>query len=222
MKFDFMYFLESLPQLLKYVYITLGVSVVSMIISFFISILLVLIDRNRIKVLYPLSRLYISFFRGTPLLVQLFVLYFGLPQIFPEMAVITSLQAALIGLSLNNAAYLSEILRGSLNGVESNQMDACLSVGMTKMQAMRKVIFPQAIRVAVPALGNNFIGLIKESSLTFVLGLAEILAHAKMLAAESYLYMESYLAVAIIYWGLTVIIGWLQRRLEYRLEVPYL
>lgn len=221
MKFDFMYFLESLPQLLKYVYITLGVSVVSMIISFCISILLVLIDRNRIKVLYPLSRLYISFFRGTPLLVQLFVLYFGLPQIFPEMAVITSLQAALIGLSLNNAAYLSEILRGSLNGVESNQMDACLSVGMTKMQAMRKVIFPQAIRVAVPALGNNFIGLIKESSLTFVLGLAEILAHAKMLAAESYLYMESYLAVAIIYWGLTVIIGWLQRRLEYRLEVPY-
>ncbi|MGE7621893.1 amino acid ABC transporter permease [Viridibacillus sp. NPDC096237] len=222
MKFDFMYFLESLPQLLKYVYITLGVSMVSMIISFLISIMLVLIDRNRMKVLYPLSRLYISFFRGTPLLVQLFVLYFGLPQIFPEMAVITSLQAALIGLSLNNAAYLSEILRGSLNGVESNQMDACLSVGMTKMQAMRKVIFPQAIRVAVPALGNNFIGLIKESSLTFVLGLAEILAHAKMLAAESYLYMESYLAVAIIYWGLTIIIGWLQRRLEYRLEVPYL
>ncbi|MBK3494449.1 amino acid ABC transporter permease [Viridibacillus sp. YIM B01967] len=222
MKFDFMYFLESLPQLLKYVYITLGVSVVSMIISFVISIVLVLIDRNRTKVLYPLSRLYISFFRGTPLLVQLFVLYFGLPQIFPEMAVMTSLQAALIGLSLNNAAYLSEILRGSLNGVESNQMDACLSVGMTKLQAMRKVIFPQAIRVAVPSLGNNFIGLIKESSLTFVLGLAEILAHAKMLAAESYLYMESYLAVAVIYWGLTVIIGWLQRRLEYRLEVPYL
>lgn len=80
------------------------------------------------------------------------------------------MQATLIGLSLNNAAYLSEIIRGSLNAVESGQMDACLSVGMTKAQAMRQIIFPQAIRVAVPSLGNNFVGLLKESSLSFALG----------------------------------------------------
>ncbi|EJQ68902.1 amino acid ABC transporter permease [Bacillus mycoides] len=222
MKFDVTYFLESFPQLFKYVYITLGITVVSMIISFFIGIGLAIITKNKTKFLYPIARVYISFFRGTPLLVQLFVLYFGLPQISPAFTVLTAMQATLIGLSLNNAAYLSEIIRGSLNAVESGQMDACLSVGMTKAQAMRQIIFPQAIRVAVPSLGNNFVGLLKESSLSFALGVAEILAQAKMLAAQSYRYMESYLAVAIVYWIITIVISWGQKRLEKKLDAPYL
>ncbi|MCC2377289.1 amino acid ABC transporter permease [Bacillus wiedmannii] len=226
MKFDVTYFLESFPQLFKYVYITLGITVVSMIISFVIGIGLAIITKNKTKnktkFLYSIARVYISFFRGTPLLVQLFVLYFGLPQIFPTFTVLTAMQATLIGLSLNNAAYLSEIIRGSLNAVESGQMDACLSVGMTNKQAMRQIIFPQAIRVAVPSLGNNFVGLLKESSLSFALGVAEILAQAKMLAAQSYRYMESYLAVAIVYWIITIVISWGQKKLEKKLDAPYL
>ncbi len=215
-KFDVTYFLESFPQLFKYVYITLGITVVSMIISFVIGIGLAIITKNKTEFLYSIARVYISFFRGTPLLVQLFVLYFGLPQIFPTFTVLTAMQATLIGLSLNNAAYLSEIIRGSLNAVESGQMDACLSVGMTKAQAMRQIIFPQAIRVAVPSLGNNFVGLLKESSLSFALGVAEILAQAKMLAAQSYRYMESYLAVAIVYWIITIVISWGQKKVRKR------
>ncbi|WP_459500185.1 amino acid ABC transporter permease [Bacillus sp. C1] len=222
MTFDVAYFFESFPQLFKYVYITLGITVVSMVISFVIGIFLAIITKNKTKILYPIARVYISFFRGTPLLVQLFVLYFGFPQIFPSFTVLTAIQATLIGLSLNNAAYLSEIIRGSLHAVESGQMDACLSVGMTKAQAMQKIIFPQAIRVAVPALGNNFVGLLKESSLSFALGVAEILAQAKMLAAQSYRYMESYLAVAIVYWIITIVVSWMQQKLEKRLDAPYL
>ncbi|MGR5874245.1 amino acid ABC transporter permease [Bacillus pacificus] len=222
MKFDVTYFLESFPQLFKYVYITLGITVVSMIISFVIGIGLAIITKNKTKFLYSIARVYISFFRGTPLLVQLFVLYFGLPQIFPTFTVLTAMQATLIGLSLNNAAYLSEIIRGSLNAVESGQMDACLSVGMTRRKLCDRLSFRKLFGLQVPSLGNNFVGLLKESSLSFALGVAEILAQAKMLAAQSYRYMESYLAVAIVYWIITIVISWGQKKLEKKLDAPYL
>ena len=132
------------------------------------------------------------------------------------------MQATLIGLSLNNAAYLSEIIRGSLNAVESGQMDACLSVGMTKAQAMRQIIFPQAIRVAVPSLGNNFVGLLKESSLSFALGVAEILAQAKMLAAQIVSLYGKLLSGSDCILIITIVISWGQKKLEKKLDAPYL
>ncbi|WP_460267461.1 amino acid ABC transporter permease, partial [Clostridium tertium] len=139
---------------------------------------------------HQLSKLYISFFRGVPTLVQLFLIYYGLPQLFPEMSKMTALTAAIIGLSLKNAAYLAEIFRAALNSVDDGQLEACLSVGMTKLQAYRRIILPQAIRNAIPATGNTFIGLLKETSLAFTLGVMEMFAQGKMYASGNLKYFE--------------------------------
>ncbi|MCB5336558.1 putative amino-acid permease protein YxeN [Bacillus amyloliquefaciens] len=177
--------------------------------------------KNRIPVLHQLSKVYISFFRGVPTLVQLFLIYYGLPQLFPGMSKMTALTAAIIGLSLKNAAYLAEIFRAALNSVDEGQLEACLSVGMTKSQAYRRIIFPQAVRNALPATGNTFIGLLKETSLAFTLGVMEMFAQGKMYASGNLKYFETYLAVAVMYWILTIIYSVLQDLLERAISKPY-
>lgn len=125
------------------------------------------------------------FFRAIPSLVQLFLIYYGLPQIFPALSGMTAIAAAILGLSLKQAAYLAEIFRAALASVDKGQMEACLSVGMTRVQSFRRVILPQAVRNATPATGNIFIGLIKETSLAFTLGVVELFAQGRILAASS-------------------------------------
>ena len=214
------YFNTIIFKLLKYVGITLEISILSMILSLVISILLVSgLKKTFFK---NIIKIYISFFRGTPLLVQLYVLAFGLPNMFPIFAKVDIFMLALLGLSLNNSAYLSEIIRGSLNGIDNEQIDACLSVGMTKFQAYKEVIFPQAFRIALPSIGNNFVGLIKSSSLIFSIGITEILAEAKLIASVSYNYMGSYMGAALVYWVIIIIIEQIQKRIEHKLEAPYL
>lgn len=122
---------------------------------------------------------------------------------------------------LKNAAYLAEIFRAALNSVDDGQLEACLSVGMTKFQAYRRIILPQAIRNAIPATGNTFIGLLKETSLAFTLGVMEMFAQGKMYASGNLKYFETYLAVAIVYWVLTIIYSILQDLFERAMSKPY-
>lgn len=211
---DFAYMLEVLPNIVRTIPLTLSLATMSMFVGLILALFLALSNFFKISLLSGFTRIYISFFRGTPLLVQLFLLYYGIPQILPQFSRMTAFNAAIIGLSLHSAAYMAEIIRGAINSVDKGQMEACLSVGMTPMQAMKRVILPQAIRMAIPALGNSYISLIKESSLAFTLGVAEMLAKAKMSAASSYKFFESYLAVLLIYWLITVGISTLQNRLE--------
>lgn len=150
----------------------------------------------KVPVLDPLSQLYISFFRGTPLLVQLFLLYYGLPQVFPLLVGLDAFSAAVIGLTLHFAAYMAESIRAAIIGIDRSQMEASLSVGMTTSQAMRRIILPQATRVALPSLMNYFIDMIKSTSLAFTLGVAEIMAKAQMEASSSFRFFEAFLAVA--------------------------
>jgi len=192
-----------------------------MILGLALGLVLALIHFFKIKFLKSFTRIYISFFRGTPLLVQMFLLYYGIPQIFPQFARMTAFTAAIIGLSLHSAAYMAEIIRGAIFSVDKGQMEACLSVGMTPVQAMKRVILPQAIRVAIPTLGNSYISLVKESSLAFTLGVAEMLAQAKMSAAASYKFFESYLAALLVYWLITLGISFLQEWLETRVNEGY-
>ncbi|MDW2255243.1 amino acid ABC transporter permease, partial [Vibrio sp. 1569] len=166
-------------------------------------------------------QLYISFFRGTPLLVQLFLLYYGLPQIFPVMVGIDAFSAAVIGLTLHFAAYMAESIRAAIIGIDRSQMEASLSVGMTTPQAMRRVILPQATRVALPSLMNYFIDMIKSTSLAFTLGVAEIMAKAQMEASSSFRFFEAFLAVALIYWGVVVILTRVQIWAEAKLNKAY-
>lgn len=221
MKFDTQGFLGSFPEIMTALPLTLALTVVTMAAGLALGTLLAVLLRRPLPVLTPLIHLYISFFRGTPLLVQLFVLYYGLPQVFPAFTHLDALVAAFIGMTLNSAAYLAESVRGALSAVEPGQMDACLSVGMHRGQALWHVILPQAARVALPSVANAFVGLLKETSLVFALGVTDVLAQAKQYAAATYLYMESFLAVALVYWGATVAFGYLQKRLEQHLAIPY-
>ncbi|KIN29304.1 MULTISPECIES: amino acid ABC transporter permease [Bacillus] len=218
---DWEFMISAFPTLIQALPITLFMAIAAMIFAIIGGLILALITKNKIPVLHQLSKLYISFFRGVPTLVQLFLIYYGLPQLFPEMSKMTALTAAIIGLSLKNAAYLAEIFRAALNSVDDGQLEACLSVGMTKFQAYRRIILPQAIRNAIPATGNTFIGLLKETSLASTLGVMEMFAQGKMYASGNLKYFETYLAVAIVYWVLTMIYSMLQDLFERAMSKPY-
>lgn len=219
--FDINYMMQTFPLLGKYAYLTISLAVISMIIGLIISLILVAISTYNVKILSPLSKIYISFFRGTPLLVQLFLLYYGLPQIFPVFKSMNAYTATIIGLSMNSSAYMVETLRGAISSIDKGQMEAALSIGMSHWQGMKRIVLPQAARVAIPSLGNTFVDLLKSSSLAFTLGVAEILAQAQMSAAASYKFFENYLAVALIYWLIVIFFSYIQRMLENKMSHAY-
>lgn len=221
MNFDPSYMIELLPKIAKYIPITLFIAVIAMIIAVIIGLVLALMRNSQNRPLRSAAGVYISFFRAIPMLVQLFLIYYGLPQLFPFFTKMDAVTAAIIGFGFKQAAFLAEIFRGAFLSVEKGQMEACLTGGMTRVQAYRRVILPQAARIALPATGNIFISLVKETSLAFTLGVVEIFAEAKMQAAESFRFFEAYLAVALIYWGLIVVYSYLQERLEKFLDRPY-
>ena len=198
---------------------TLKLSVISMAIGLLIGIFIAMVRVFNVPVIKQLVEVYISFFRGTPLLVQLFLLYFGLPQIIPALKSISAFAAAIIGLGLNASAYIAEVLRAAIGAIDKGQMEACLSMGMTRGQGMWRIVLPQAFRIAIPSLGNIFIDNVKSSSLAFTLGVTEILARAQMSAAASYRFFESYVVVAIVYWILISIFNHLQRLVERKISV---
>lgn len=221
MGFDFNYMLDLMPILLKYLGTTMEMATWGLVFSLFLAVILANIRVFRIPVFDQLSQLYISFFRGTPLLVQLFLLYYGLPQVFPWLVGLDAFSAAVIGLTLHFAAYMAESIRAAIIGIDRSQMEASLSVGMTTTQAMRRIILPQATRVALPSLMNYFIDMIKSTSLAFTLGVAEIMAKAQMEASSSFRFFEAFLAVALIYWGVVVILTRIQIWAEAKLNKAY-
>ncbi|GEA62524.1 amino acid ABC transporter permease [Vibrio comitans] len=221
MGFDFNYMLELLPILFKYLGTTMEMALWGGIFALILAVILANIRVFKVPVLDQLSQLYISFFRGTPLLVQLFLLYYGLPQVFPIMVGIDAFSAAVIGLTLHFAAYMAESIRAAIIGIDRSQMEASLSIGMTTRQAMQRIILPQATRVALPSLMNYFIDMIKSTSLAFTLGVAEIMAKAQMEASSSFRFFEAFLAVALIYWGVVIILTRVQIWAENRLNKAY-
>ncbi|PTE80171.1 ABC transporter permease [Staphylococcus equorum] len=221
MDFDPIYFLESFPKILPFLPLTLYLAVISLIISVIGGLVLAIILKGNIPVLKQATLLYISFFRSIPTLVQLFLIYYGLPQLIPGMRIIDAITAAIIGLSVKNSAYLAEIFRAAISSVDKGQFEAAHSIGLSKVQTYFSIILPQATKNAIPATGNIFVGLIKETSLVFTLGVTEIFAKSKLLSSESYKFLETFLAVAIIYWVITIIFSYLQNILEKRINKPY-
>lgn len=222
MGFDFAYMLELLPILFKYLGTTLEMAIWGLLFALALALILANLRVFKVPVLDQLSQLYISFFRGTPLLVQLFLLYYGLPQVFPIFIGLDAFSAAVIGLTLHFAAYMAESIRAAIIGVDRSQMEASLSIGMTTSQAMRRIILPQATRIALPSLMNYFIDMIKSTSLAFTLGVSEIMAKAQMEASSSFKFFEAFLAVALIYWGVVVILTQVQTWAETKLNRAYI
>jgi putative amino-acid transport system permease protein len=219
--FDINYAINLFPFMIKKLNITLSISLLSLMFGLIIALIIVFICNCKFKGLYSLAKIYVSFFRGTPLITQLFFLYFGLPQIIPFFNRVNGFTIAIIGLSLNSGAYMSEAIRGAISSIDKGQMEASLSVGMSYFQAMRRIIMPQAARVAIPTLFNSFINIIKGTALTFTIGVTEVMATAKMEGASSYRYFEAFANVIIIYWIVIQLFSFIQQKIEIKMSKAY-
>ena len=215
---DLDYMLGLVPVILGYVPLTIGMALAAMVAALVLASLMAVERVVRVPVLDQFVQLFISFFRGTPLLVQLFLFYYGLPQIMPVLAGINGVTAAIIGLTLHFSAYMAESIRAAILGVDRSQWEAAQAVGMTQVQSMRRIILPQAARVAAPTLVNYFIDMIKSTSLAFTLGVTEMMGATQKEAAGSFLYFEAFLVVAVLYWVIVEMLSLLQKRLELRLN----
>ena len=217
---DLDYMAGLVPVILRFVPLTFGMAVGSMIGALVLAAVLAVIRVLRIPVAHQAAGVFISFFRGTPLLVQLFLFYYGLPQAIPAFVAIDGVTAAMLGLTLHFAAYMAESLRGAILGVARDQWEAARAVGMTEGQTMRRIILPQAARVFAPTMVNYFVDILKSTSLAFTLGVTEMMGAAQKEAAGSFRYLESFLVVAIIYWIMVEVLSrvqaWLERRSERR------
>ncbi|MBP1806027.1 amino acid ABC transporter permease [Rubellimicrobium aerolatum] len=218
---DLDYMLGLVPVLLRYLPLTLGMAAGAMVLALALAVVLAMIRVSRVPVLDRLVQGFVSFFRGTPLLVQLFLFYYGLPQIVPAFAAISGIQAAIAGLTLHFAAYMAESIRAAILGVDRSQWEASQAVGMTQTQALRRIVLPQAARVAAPTLLNYFIDMIKSTSLAFTLGVTEMMGAAQREAAGSFRYFEAFLLVAVFYWVVVEALSFAQRRLETVLSRAY-
>jgi cystine transport system permease protein len=210
---------DALPLMLKGAGWTLLLAVASVFFGAIIGTFVAVTRLAKVPGLSQFATLYVSCMRGTPLLVQLFVIYFGLPSIGIQFDPIS---AGILGLSLNVGAYLSETIRGAINGVEHGQWNAARSLGLTQAQTLRYVIGPQALRLAVPSLSNSLISLIKDTSLVSVIAVGELMLATKEVIATTFQPFPLYLAAAGIYWAMSASFETLQKKLEVRLNRSYL
>ncbi|MBN4665102.1 amino acid ABC transporter permease [Pandoraea nosoerga] len=208
---------QSMPVLLQGTVLTIKFALMSMVFGLAIGIVVAIMGIGKIRVLRAVARAYVSVMRGTPLLVQIFVVYYGLPGIGISLE---PTPAGVLTLSLNVGAYLSESMRGALEGMPRGQWLASYSLGLSYWQTLRYVIAPQALRIAVPSLGNSLISLIKDTSLVSVITVTELLRSAQEVIASTYQPLPLYLACAAIYWVLSTGLSALQRRIEKRLALP--
>ena len=218
---DFEYMWDMVPVLLGYVPLTLFMALVGMFFAFIFASVMAVERVFRVPVLDSFVRLFISFFRGTPLLVQLFLFYYGLPQVLAFLTTINGVTATIMGLTLHFSAYMAESIRAAILGVDRSQWEAAQAVGMTQVQMMQHIILPQAARVAAPTLVNYFIDMIKGTSLAFTLGVTELMGATQKEAAGSFLYFEAFLVVAAIYWIMVEALSFAQRHLETYLNKAY-
>ena len=218
---DLDYMLGLVPVILGYVPLTLFMAVAGMVFALILASLLAVERVAKMPVLDWFVVLFISFFRGTPLLVQLFLFYFGLPQVLSFLTQIDGVTAAIMGLTLHFSAYMAESIRAAIMGVDRSQWEAAQSIGMTQGQMMWRIILPQAARIAAPTLVNYFIDMIKGTSLAFTLGVTEMMGAAQKEAAGSFLYFEAFLVVAVMYWVIVEVLSQGQKRLETHLNKAF-
>jgi len=209
-------------RILDGAWVTLQVAVLAQLMGIVLGIVFALMRVARNPIPRFFSGFYVWLFRGTPVLLQLFILYFGVPTLFDNETLTTELtkfRAAIIAFAINEGAYMTEIVRAGILSVESGQMDASRSLGMTQMQAMRRVILPQALRVVVPPTGNEFIAMLKNSSIASAIGLFELLYAAQNIYSVNFKFMELLVVAAIWYLAFTTIFSVLQAELERALAV---
>lgn len=221
MLFDINNFTSLFPLVLSSLGLTSEIAILSLIGTLILSLFIAIIRYYKIPVLTQFFDVFITVFRATPLVVELFMIFFALPCIFPALKDMTPFQAVVLSLIFNTSAFMAESFRAALESVDRGQIEACYSIRMTKRQAMMRVILPQAFVVAVPSIGNHFIGIIKGTALGFTVGLADVMGTAKMEAALSLRFFEAYLCVTVVYLVIVLAVEFVLRLIERRLAKLY-
>lgn len=218
MQLDFSIMIKYIPYLYRATIITIQVTAVSLILGIIISIPLSLMKLSRFKILQAISGFYTSVFRGVPLLVQVFMVYFGLPQLFPALKELSNFQLGSITFAFNSAAYISESLRGGIRAVDVGQKEAAMALGVPYGSTIKDIIFPQAIKSVLPSLVNEFIGLLKNTTLISTIGVVELLRAGQMIVSDTYRAFEPYAVISIYYYimvmVLTLLGSWMERRVN--------
>ena len=215
------FFVELIFSLIKYIPVTLKLAFLSLILSITLAVVLAVIRHYEVKGLNALTKVYVSFFRSTPFISQLFLFYFGLARYVPFIRDMSSTFALVLILGLNTSSFMCETIRGALLSVDKGQVEAGQSLGMSNIQIMRYIILPQAVKVAIPPLSNNFINLTKNTAMGFTVGIIDLMGKAKLEAANSFRFTESYLAVLIVYWVMIAAMTKVQSIIEEKMKNKY-
>ena len=214
MSFDFSLIWNSLPLLLAGAGVTIEITAIAVGLGFIFGLITSVCRLSGVKVLQVIAVCYVNIIRGTPMLVQIFLIYFALPMVIGER--INPFVAAVAACSINSGAYVSEIFRAGIQSVDKGQMEAGRSLGLSRKQTMRYVILPQAFKHVIPPLGNEFISMTKETSLVSVIGFEELTRRGQLIIAKTYGSFEIWLTVAAIYLVMTLTIARLVSYLERR------
>ena len=217
-----MLYVKGFLVALQGVPVTVGVTLIAMVTGAVLGLVLALMKMSRIKVLTALASLYIEVIRGTPLIVQALIMAYGLPQLMQSIGInfrwTYLIIPAIIVCGLNSAAYVAEVIRSGIQAVDKGQMEAARSIGMTRSQAMQLIVIPQALKIVLPSFGNEFVSLIKETSVLSYVGVVEILRKGALWNAATFNTFEAYIGVALVYMLLTIPSSKLVKRLEKKMS----
>lgn len=228
--FDFKVVFSAIPELIKYLPTTFLLTIMAGVMGLIIGLLIAVVRIRKIPVLSQFFVGFVSVIRGTPIIVQLYISYFGVPIILQyinyyngtdyNINAIPGIIFAMIALGFNQAAFDSETIRSALLSVDRGQIEAAKSMGMSGLQVLRRVTLPEAFSVALLPLGNSLISLLKGTSLAFSCSVVEITAAGKIVAGRSYRFFEAYCSLAIIYWVVTFILEKIVKLIEKKMEIP--
>jgi polar amino acid transport system permease protein len=227
-RFDTEFMIEWFPFLLLGVPLTLLISVLGIMLAIPLALVAALARLSRNPLLYGVSGFYISFIRGTPLLVQIFFMYLGLPQLasyapepFSRLLLLGAVTSGVLALGINYGAYTAEIFRAGILSVGHGQVEAAHALGMSGMQTTRRIVLPQAMRVIIPPTGNQFIAMLKDSSLVGTIGAQELFFRASKIGRQYFHSLETLVVAALLYWIITGILTYFQAKLERRMATGY-
>ncbi len=213
---DIQLIIDSLPLLLQGVLVTLKIAGISCCVGLSLGTLLALIQTSNIKLLRVLVTLYVTIIRGTPMLIQILCAFYVLPQFGMS---ISATWTAIVAISLNSAAYISQIIKAGIASIDIGQVEAGRVLGLTPLQISRYIVLPQAFRVMLPALGNEFITLVKDSSLASIIGVEELSKQGRLITSRTYDAITVFFAVAILYLLITSTISLIISKLEQRTKL---
>lgn len=224
MTIDIPFIWVAFQEIIKALPTTLILTILPLLVGFLIGLVVALIRVYEVKFLYRVVNGYVSFFRGTPVIMHIMLIYFGFPLLIDQISVkfdlgiesnsIPIILFVLIALSLAAGAYLSEIIRSGIISVSNGQMEAAYSIGMTKFQAMMRIILPQALAQSIPNFTNIFVGFLHTSSIAFLVTVKELTGAANIVASTNLRFLEAFIAAGLIYWGLTILVEGLSFLLE--------